>query len=157
MRGYWSWRRWLAEASTPLLLRKWGADVRGQTVLEGLLVLIVLGMLLFGALEIGRAYAVRHSLDAGCWRAARYLSVHPGDQATAAQFVRDEVARNLGGDLAGRVTVTTIPADTGWLGFQEEFTVRATAPWSPLTPIPFLPAGGATLAVEHTLAVERYP
>ncbi|MBU0493647.1 MAG: pilus assembly protein [Chloroflexi bacterium] len=129
---------------------------RGQAAIEVLFAILIVGLLIFGALEFGRAYAIRHSLDAGGWRAARYLSLYPDDLSTAVQLVRDEVMQNLGADLAAQVTVTVTPDPAG-LGFQEAFTVHAECPWAPLTPIPLLIVTNKTLAVEHTLTVERYP
>jgi len=130
---------------------------RGSTAVEALVVLIILSMLTYAALELGRAYVQRHTLDAGCLRAARYLSVYPDDPATATQLVRDEVGGLFPPVDQGAVTVYTDPADTGALAFLDEFTVYAELPWAPLTPLPYLAVGPRTIQVQHSRIVERYP
>ncbi|MBU0492816.1 MAG: pilus assembly protein [Chloroflexi bacterium] len=130
---------------------------RGSTAVEALVVLIILSMLTYAALELGRAYVQRQALDAGCLRAARYLSVYPDDPAQATQLVQDEVNGLFPPVNPGDVTVHTIPADTGSLAFLDEFTVFAELPWAPLTPLPYLAVGSRTIQVQHTRSVERYP
>ncbi|MBU1748958.1 MAG: pilus assembly protein [Chloroflexi bacterium] len=130
---------------------------RGSTAVEALVVLIILSMLTYAALELGRAYVQRQALDAGCLRAARYLSVYPDDPATAAQLVRDEVNGLFPPVDPGAVTVYTDPADPGSLAFLDEFTVYTELPWSPLTPLPYLVVAPRTIQVQHRRVVERYP
>lgn len=129
-------------------------DERGVAAVEAIFVLIILAMVFFGAIEFGRAYTVKHSLDAGVYRAARYLSLNPSDLATATSLVRNEVSLNLGSSLASQVSVSVnMPSSA----FQSQFTVSASVPWTPLSPIPYLIVTGKTLSAAHTQTIERYP
>lgn len=129
-------------------------DRRGVATIEMTFAVLIMAMLFFGALELSRAYAVKHSLDSGTYRAARYLSYKPDDLATATAIVRDEVRGGLGSSLADQVTVSVEMPSTS---FQSVFTVRASVPYAPLTPIPFVALGSPTLAGQHSQTIERYP
>ena len=129
-------------------------DRRGVATMELTFAVAILSMLFFGALELSRAYSVKHSLDTGTYRAARYLSYNPEDLARAEAIVRDEVRGSLGGSLADQVTVSVEMPDAS---FQSAFTVQARAPYSPLTPIPFVTLGNRVLVGQHSQAIERYP
>lgn len=127
---------------------------RGTATIEAVFIIIIVTMLLFGGIEFARAYSIKHSLDAGVYRAARYLSLHPDDLTTATRIVRRQVELNLGGGVAGQVNVTVDMPSTA---FGSEFTVSASVPWSPITPIPYLIVQGKTLHAAHTQIIERYP
>ena len=127
---------------------------RGSVSVETLFALIILAMLIFGGLELGRAYTIKHSLDAGAYQAARYLSLHPTDTATAISLVKNQVRSNLGSGVADAVQVTVnMPSST----FQSVFTVRATVTYIPVVRIPFVTTEATTLQSEYTQAVEKYP
>lgn len=129
-------------------------DRRGVATIELTFAVVIMAVLLFGALELSRACSVKHSLDVGAYRAARYLSYKPEDLTGAMAIVRDEVRSSLGSSLADQVTVSVeMPSPS----FQSVFTVRATVCYAPLTPIPFVNLGNRTLAGQHSQAVERYP
>jgi hypothetical protein len=120
--------------------------------LDVLSAVLVLGLLLGGAWEFGRAYRVQSLLDEGCAQAAQYLTLHPEEAATpagrdraAAAIVRRVVAPDLGDELAGQVTVTTWSAPT-------EITVRVAAPWRPGLPLLPLLSAGQTIAVRRLAA-----
>ncbi len=49
----------------------------GQASVEALLVLMILGMLIFGGIELSQGVAVRQALDSGAGAAARALSLDP--------------------------------------------------------------------------------
>jgi Flp pilus assembly protein TadG len=127
---------------------------RGSASTELMLLLPVLLLLLFGALEMARAASLRMALGDGAWRAARYLSVvAPADDAGAVQIVRDAVAAGaLGGDPSSVVVVVT---DDGGRSFGHVVTVRAEAEFCPA--VPFLTPGCVTLRAAHSLMVEAWP
>ena len=129
-------------------------DRRGVATIELTFAVIVMSMLFFGALELSRAYSVKHSLDTGTYRAARYLSYNPDDWAGAAAIVRDEVRSSLGASLASQ---TRVAVDMPSSAFQSVFTVRATVPYVPLTSIPFVALGTRPLTGQHSQTIERYP
>ena len=120
--------------------------------METFFALIILTMLT--GVGTGRAYTIKHSLDAGAYQAARYLSLHPTDTATAISLVKNQVRSNLGSGVADAVQVTvSMPSST----FQSVFTVRATVAYIPAVRIPFVTTGATTLQSEYTQAIEKYP
>jgi len=125
----------------------------GSVSIETTFFILVAALLFFGAVELGRAMAIKHSLDVGCYRAARYLSFHPTDTVTAAQMIRDEVDDNLlGGGYGDDVQVVVdMPATS----FQTEFTVSASLDYQPL--VPFMSLAQVTLRAQHGNVVEAYP
>ena len=50
---------------------------KGQASVEALLVLMILGLLIFGGIELSRGVAVRQALDSGSGAAVRALSLDP--------------------------------------------------------------------------------
>jgi Flp pilus assembly protein TadG len=123
------------------------------TTIETLFFIILFVILFFGAVELGRAIALKHSLDVGVYRAARYLSIDPDDWAGAEAMIRAEVADNvLGGSYSTSVVVTMDMPDSS---FGSVFTVRAELPYQAL--VPLVPLAPRTLASEHAQSIERYP
>jgi Flp pilus assembly protein TadG len=137
----------------------------GQGTVELLLVVLILTLLFFGAVELGRGVLLKHALDVGTEKAARMLSIVPADFATAEGIIRTEVNANLlGGGYGDQVTVrlydagtlTTIaPADLAAAPFGYRFLVGAELPWQAL--VPFVSLGGRTLTAAHQGIVERIP
>src|SRR3990170_583592 len=126
-------------------------DRRGVVTLELTFAVAILSMLLFGALELSRAYSVKHAMDTGTYQAARYLSYNPTDLARAEAIVRDEMRLSLGGSLADQVSVSvTMPSSR----FQSLLTVQATVPYAPLTTVPFVSLGSHTLVGRHSQTIE---
>jgi len=103
--------------------------------------------------ELARAVSLKHSLDVGVYRAVRYLSIVPSDQATATQMIRDEVNNNvLGGNYGSQVNVTiNMPSQA----FGTVFTVQATLNYQAV--VPFTPLGARNLTISHSQAIEKYP
>lgn len=137
---------------------------RGTGTVEALFVILVLSVLFFGAVELGRGIAVKHTLDAGVGRAARGLSVRPEDWEWAVGVVRAEVNANiLGGGLGDAVLVQAFdsngqplsPGALAALPFGAEFRLRAEVPFQ--AAVPFTPLDGRVIAAEHIQLVERYP
>ena len=126
---------------------------KGSVSIETTFFIIICALLFFGAVELGRAISLKHSMDVGCYRAARYLSLHPYDPDTAEQMVRDEVDANiLGGNYGDDVTVTI--EMTGHT-FGNAITVTASLDYRAL--VPFLSLSQVTLQTRHVNAVEKYP
>jgi len=133
--------------------RKVAKGAGGSVSIETTFFIIISVLLFFGAVELGRALSLKHSMDVGCYRAARYLSLNPGDVATAVQMIRDEVDGNvLGGNYGDQVVVVIdMPSTT----FQTPFTVSASLDYQPL--VPFMDLSLVTLRVQHGNVVEAYP
>ena len=126
---------------------------RGAASVETVFVVAILALLFFGAVEFARVISVKHALDVGTYRAARYLSLIPNDTPTATQMVRQEVQANvLGGGLASRVVVTVDMPSTV---FQTAFTVTSQVAYQPV--VPFMLFAPKTLTVTHGQNVEAYP
>jgi Flp pilus assembly protein TadG len=126
---------------------------RGGLSTEFLILLPVMLLLLFGALELGRAASLRMALGDGAWRAARYLSIHsPYDDAGARDIVLNTVQANA---LGGAQNITVTVTDDGGRSFGHTICVRAESPYCPS--IPFLTPECLLLRAEHCLMVERWP
>ena len=126
-------------------------DERGTAAIEMLFFLMIFVVLFFGAVEMAREVSVKHALDVGTARAARYLSLVPSDPATAQQMVQSELNANvLGG--AGTVTLSvTMPSAS----FQQAFSVTASVPYQPS--VPLMVFAPKTLSVTHSQSIEKYP
>lgn len=124
---------------------------RGTASVEMVFVLLIFSVLFFGALELAREVAVKHALDVGTYRAARYLSLVPQDETTARNLIQTELDANVLG-RAGNVTLQVeMPSPT----FQTEFRVIAQVSYQPL--IPLLWFAPKTLQVIHAQSIEAYP
>lgn len=124
---------------------------RGAVSIEMLFFVLIFVVAFFGAVEMAREISVKHALDAGTYRATRYLSIVPFDQATAIQMIQDELDANvLGG--AGNVQVTVdMPGE--W--FQAIFSVAAQVNYQPV--VPLMVFAPKTLTVTHSQSIEAYP
>ncbi len=124
---------------------------RGAVSIEMLFFVLIFVVAFFGAAEMAREISVKHALDVGTYRATRYLSIVPFDQATAIQMIQDELDANvLGG--AGSVQVTVdMPGE--W--FQAIFSVTAQVNYQPV--VPLMVFAPKTLTVTHFQSIEAYP
>ena len=123
----------------------------GSVSVEMVFFLLIFVVAFFGAIEMAREVSVKHALDVGTYRAARYLSIVPNDPATARNMIQSELDRNvLGG--AGNVQMNVdMPSQT----FQSIFSVTADIPYQPVVPlIVFAPK---VLRVTHSQSIEAYP
>ena len=113
--------------------------------------LLIFVVAFFGATEMAREVSVKHALDVGTYRAARYLSIVPNDQLTARNMIQKELDSNvLGG--AGSVAMTV---DMPSQSFQTVFNVTADVPYQPV--IPLMIFAPKTLRVIHSQSIEAYP
>ena len=123
----------------------------GSVSIELLFFLLIFVVTFFGAVEMAREISVKHALDVGTYRAARYLSLVPSDQATARNMIQTELDRNvLGG--AGSVQMTV---DMPSQAFQTVFSVTAEVSYQPV--IPLMIFAPKTLRVVHAQSIEAYP
>ena len=138
-------------------------DERGQATVELLLILFIFVVLIFGAFGLGQGIALRHALDVATEKAARLLSINPGDFATADALVRREVdASVLGGGYGSTVSLGLFDADTGApityvdlanAAFGYRFGVQASVPF--LADVPFVNLTPRTITVAHYGLVDR--
>lgn len=134
----------------------------GQAAVEALLAVMILGLLIFGGIELSRGVAVRQALDSGAGAATRALSLDPGQWTFATNLIQQAVNQNVMG-AGPLVTVRIYDASntlrsSAWLSgspFGTAFVVEASAPFQ--TDIPFLPNSAITIQVRHWGIVERYP
>ena len=128
-------------------------DNRGSVSVEMIFFAAFFALLFFGAVELAREVALKHSLDVGTYRAARYLSLVPDDTATAKQMIQAEVASNvLGSNYGSGVRMSVDMPDQK---FQSIFTVTASLNYQPV--IPFMIFAPKTLQTSHSQSIERYP
>ncbi len=138
-------------------------DERGQATVEILLILFIFVVLIFGAFGLGQGVALRHALDVATEKAARLLSINPGDFATADALVRREVDGSvLGGGYGSAVSFGLFDADTGAAigagelaraAFGFRFAVQASVPF--LADVPFVNLTPRTITVAHYGLVDR--
>ncbi len=136
---------------------------RGQATVELLLILFIFVVLIFGAFGLGQGIALRHALDVATEKAARLLSINPGDFATAEGLVRREVdASVLGGGYGAAVSLGLFDADTNapisdldlaQAAFGYRFGVQASVPF--LADVPFVNLTPRTITVAHYGLVDR--
>ena len=124
---------------------------RGSVSVEMVFFLLIFVVAFFGAVEMAREVSVKHALDVGTYRAARYLSIVPNDQVTARNMIQTELDRNvLGG--AGSVQMTV---EMSSQAFQTVFSVTAEVAYQPV--IPLMVFAPKTLRVVHSQSIEAYP
>jgi len=128
-------------------------DESGATTVEAIFLIAFFALLFFGGVDIGRAVMIKHSMDIGVYRAARYLSISPLNEPIAEQMIRDEVDNNLlGGHYGSSVRILIdIPATTYGTAFQ----ITADLDYHPT--VPLLPLPIHTLHVQHTQMIEHFP
>jgi len=124
---------------------------RGSTSVEMVFFLVIFVVAFFGAVEMARQVSVKHALDVGTYRAARYLSLVPNDQATARGMIQTELDRNVLGGTGNVQMTVEMPSQS----FQTIFSVTAEVAYQPSVPlIVFAPK---TLRVIHSQSIEAYP
>ena len=135
---------------------------KGQASVEALLVLMILGLLIFGGIELSRGVSVRQALDSGSGAAVRALSLDPSQWSFASGLVQQSVNQNvMGAGPAVSVQIydtANTPRSSAWLSgspFGTVFILEASAPFQ--TDIPFLSDQVITIRVRHWGIVERYP
>jgi Flp pilus assembly protein TadG len=146
--------------STPKLGRS--RTESGQASVEALLVLMILGLLIFGGIELSQGVAVRQALDSGTSAAARSLSLDPTQWGFASNVVQQSVDQNVMG-ASPAVTVQVYDGtgnlrSAAWLSgspFGTAFILESSAPFE--ASIPFLPGSAISIRVRHWGIVERYP
>ena len=135
---------------------------KGQATVEALLVVMILGLLIFGGIELSRGVAIRQALDSGTGAAARAISLDP----TQWNFATNVVQQSLNQNVMGVEAATTLQVFDGagterssaWLSgssFGTTFILEASAPFQ--ADIPFLSESLLTIRVQHWGIVERYP
>ena len=126
-------------------------DQRGAVSVEMVFFLLIFAVTFFGSVEMAREISVKHALDVGTYRAARYLSLVPNDTATARTMVQTELDNNVLGGAGTLQIMVDMPSQS----FQSVFSVTAQVPYQPVVPlIVFAPK---TLTVTHSQSIEKYP
>lgn len=134
----------------------------GQAAVEALLAVMILGLLIFGGIELSRGVAIRQALDSGTGAATRALSLDPTQWNFAANLIQQSVNQNVMG-VGPAITVQVYDTSnalrsSAWLSgspFGTGFIIEASVPFQ--ADIPFLPASATTIRVRHWGIVERYP
>lgn len=134
----------------------------GQASVEALLMLMILGLMIFGGIELSRGVAIRQALDSGTGAAVRAVSLDPTQWGFATNIIQQSVNQNIMGtepvvsvqvyDSAGSLR------SQAWLSgspFGTAFILESSAPFQ--ANIPFLPDSAVTIRVRHWGIVERYP
>jgi hypothetical protein len=137
-------------------------DQRGQASVEALLVLMILGLVIFGGIELSRGVAIRQALDSSTGAAVRALSLDPSQWNYARDLVQTGTEQNvLGSQVSTSLQVLDaagIVRSSAWLSgspFGTTFILLASAPFQ--ADIPFLSEPVLTIRVQHWGIVERYP
>ena len=123
----------------------------GSVSVEMVFFLLVFVVAFFGAIEMASEVSVKHALDVGTYRAARYLSIVPNDQATARNMIQNELNANVLGGAGSVVMTVNMPSQT----FQTVFSVTAEVAYQPV--IPLMVFAPKTLQVIHSQSIEAYP
>jgi Flp pilus assembly protein TadG len=123
---------------------------------------MILGLVIFGGIELSQGVALRQALDSGAGAAVRAVSLDPTQWSLATNMIQQSVDQNLMG--ANPAVTTQVydaagnPRSSAWLAgspFGTAFILEASAPFQ--ADIPFLPASALTIRVRHWGIVERYP
>ncbi len=123
----------------------------GSVSIEMVFFLLIFVVAFFGAVEMAREVSVKHALDVGTYRAARYLSIVPSDQTTARNMIQTELNSNVLGGAGSVVMNVDMPSQS----FQTVFSVTAEVPYQPV--IPLMIFAPKTLRVIHSQSIEAYP
>lgn len=123
----------------------------GSVSIEMVFFLLIFVVAFFGTAEMARAISVKHALDVGTYRAARYLSIVPSDQVTARNMIQTELDRNVLGGAGNVQTTVDMPSQA----FQTVFSVTAEVAYQPV--IPLMVFAPKTLRVIHSQSIEAYP
>jgi Flp pilus assembly protein TadG len=123
----------------------------GSVSIEMVFFLLIFVVAFFGAVEMAREVSVKHALDVGTYRAARYLSIVPTDQVTARNMIQTELDSNVLGGSGSAQMIVDMPSQA----FQTVFSVTAQVPYQPV--IPLMVFAPKTLRVVHSQSIEAYP
>ncbi len=124
---------------------------RGAVSVEMVFFLLIFALTFFGAVEMAREISVKHALDVGAYRAARYLSLVPGDSATARTMIQKELDSNVLGGAGALQMSVDMPSQA----FQTVFSVTAQVAYQPA--VPFIIFAPKVLSVTHAQSIEKYP
>jgi len=124
---------------------------RGSVSVEMVFFLLIFVVAFFGAVEMAREVSVKHALDVGTYRAARYLSIVPSDQVAARNMIQIELDRNVLGGAGSVQMIVDMPSQA----FQTVFSVTAEVPYQPV--ISLMVFAPKTLRVTHSQSIEAYP
>ncbi len=140
-------------ANKPKRKANWfiGSLERGTVSVEMVFFLLIFVVTFFGAIEMAREVSVKHALDVGTYRAARYLSIVPNDQLAARNMIQNELNANVLGGAGSVVMTVDMPSQS----FQTVFSVIADVPYQPV--IPLMIFAPKTLRVIHSQSIEAYP
>ena len=140
-------------ANKPTRKANWfiGSLERGTVSVEMVFFLLIFVVTFFGAIEMAREVSVKHALDVGTYRAARYLSIVPNDQLAARNMIQNELNANVLGGAGSVVMTVDMPSQS----FQTVFSVIADVPYQPV--IPLMIFAPKTLRVIHSQSIEAYP
>ncbi len=119
--------------------------------MEMVFFLLIFALTFFGAVEMAREISVKHALDVGTYRAARYLSLVPTDSATARTMIQKELDANVLGGAGSLQMSVDMPSQ----GFQAIFSVTAQVTYQPT--VPFIIFAPKALSVTHSQSIEKYP
>ena len=123
----------------------------GSVSVEMVFFLLIFVVAFFGAVEMAREVSVKHALDVGTYRAARYLSIVPGDQLAARNMIQTELDSNVLGGAGSVQMMVNMPSQS----FQTVFSVTAEVAYQPV--IPLMVFAPKTLRVIHSQSIEAYP
>ena len=132
-------------------------DERGATVVTYALLLPILILLILGTFEVWKVISIKQSLNAGTYKAARYLSANndrwQADRERAKEIIWRELENNglLGDDVRELVEIyipTHRPACDALFSVKAELEL----PWA--TVIPYLPSRNMVLVEQHTSYIE---
>lgn len=127
---------------------------RGTAVIEMIFAVALFMLLVFGALELARAAALKHAIGVGAWQGSRYLSLNPWDEATAEALARQEIAGSIMGGDPAQAVISLSFSDPG-RGFGTAVSVRVEMPYQAL--VPLMNLAPRALYAESILLVEAWP
>ncbi len=123
----------------------------GAASIEMVFFLLIFAVTFFGAMEMAREVSVKHALDVGTYRAARYLSLVPSGQTTARNMIQSELDRNVLGGSGNVLMTVEMPSPS----FQTVFNVTGEVAYQPV--IPLMMFAPKTLRIIHSQSIEAYP
>jgi Flp pilus assembly protein TadG len=110
-------------------------DQRGAALVEFALCLPVLTILVFGVIDVGRAYVLLESLQNAAHEAAAYAAVHPGQQKVATGACADPANADWRGTREGKADSTLTFTYTPSVACTSDPAVLAAANLAPGQPL----------------------
>ena len=115
------------------------SSCRGQSLVEMALTLPVILLMLFGIVELGRAFLIYSEVSNAAREGARYGMVHPGDSAPIVEAARARVAVVPADQIAVTVSYddgsSPIPTPVATPTFGDRVVVTVTYDLALLTPL----------------------